>query len=117
MSSYVLLGALLLPLAHKTTTASLFPCIATAVAGAKLTSRRTAIGIAMTGAIGAAAATWLVEQLDLQPGQWRWLLALGDRLAHPSRYGGSPSDAFDVVVPSLPGFGFSGSAPDRGLLG
>ena len=28
-------------------------------------------------------------------------------LAFPSRHGGDPADAFDVVVPSLPGFGFS----------
>lgn len=29
-------------------------------------------------------------------------------LAHPERFGGSKDDAFDVVAPSLPGFGFSG---------
>ena len=29
-------------------------------------------------------------------------------LAHPQRFGGSTDDAFDVIVPSLPGFGFSG---------
>jgi microsomal epoxide hydrolase len=29
-------------------------------------------------------------------------------LAHPQRYGGSIDDAFDVIVPSLPGYGFSG---------
>jgi microsomal epoxide hydrolase len=34
-----------------------------------------------------------------------------ERLAYPSRFGGDPDDAFDVVVPSLPGFGFSGK-PD-----
>src|SRR5579872_553563 len=28
-------------------------------------------------------------------------------LTDPERYGGSPEDAFDVVIPSLPGFGFS----------
>ena len=27
-------------------------------------------------------------------------------LAHPASYGGDPRDAFDVVVPSLPGYGF-----------
>jgi pimeloyl-ACP methyl ester carboxylesterase len=32
------------------------------------------------------------------------------RLTHPSRFGGDPADAFDVVVPSPPGFAFS-SAP------
>jgi microsomal epoxide hydrolase len=29
-------------------------------------------------------------------------------LAHPERFGGNEDDAFDVVAPSLPGFGFSG---------
>ncbi|WP_424137606.1 epoxide hydrolase family protein [Roseomonas chloroacetimidivorans] len=29
-------------------------------------------------------------------------------LAFPSRYGGTAEDAFDLVIPSLPGFGFSG---------
>ncbi|HEY8616483.1 epoxide hydrolase family protein [Phenylobacterium sp.] len=33
-------------------------------------------------------------------------------LAFPSRFGGSPDDAFDLVIPSLPGFGFS-SKPRR----
>ncbi len=33
-------------------------------------------------------------------------------LAHPERFGGSADDAFDVVAPALPGFGFSGK-PDR----
>ena len=28
-------------------------------------------------------------------------------LANPGAYGGDPADAFDVIVPSLPGFGFS----------
>src|SRR6185436_17517499 len=28
-------------------------------------------------------------------------------LSDPEKYGGSPDDAFDVVVPSIPGFGFS----------
>jgi microsomal epoxide hydrolase len=29
------------------------------------------------------------------------------RLTHPSRFGGDPADAFTVVAPSLPGYGFS----------
>jgi len=32
-------------------------------------------------------------------------------LAFPSRYGGEASEAFDLVIPSLPGYGFSGK-PD-----
>ncbi len=31
------------------------------------------------------------------------------RLAHPERFGGKKEDGFDVIVPSLPGFGFSSS--------
>ncbi len=33
-------------------------------------------------------------------------------LAHPERHGGNAADAFDVIVPSLPGYGFS-SKPAR----
>jgi len=32
---------------------------------------------------------------------------LVERLAHPERFGGREEDAFSVVVPSLPGYGFS----------
>ncbi|HEX7775099.1 MAG TPA: epoxide hydrolase [Parvibaculum sp.] len=35
-----------------------------------------------------------------------------EKLAFPSRFGGNASDAFDLVIPSLPGFGFS-SKPSR----
>lgn len=35
-----------------------------------------------------------------------------DQLAFPSRHGGKAADAFDLVIPSLPGFGFS-SKPVR----
>jgi pimeloyl-ACP methyl ester carboxylesterase len=31
-----------------------------------------------------------------------------EKLAFPSRHGGRQEDAFDLVIPSLPGFGFSG---------
>ena len=31
-----------------------------------------------------------------------------EKLAHPEKFGGNIKDSFDVVVPSLPGFGFSG---------
>ncbi|MGQ0569395.1 MAG: epoxide hydrolase family protein [Armatimonadota bacterium] len=36
-------------------------------------------------------------------------------LSDPFRYGGNPADAFDVVVPSLPGYGFSGPTHQRGI--
>ncbi|WP_374653433.1 epoxide hydrolase family protein [Phenylobacterium sp.] len=35
-----------------------------------------------------------------------------EKLAFPSRFGGRAEDAFDLVIPSLPGFGFS-SKPSR----
>ena len=35
-------------------------------------------------------------------------------LADPRRHGGDPADAFHVVVPSVPGFGFSGPTRDTG---
>nr|WP_261801832.1 hypothetical protein [Streptomyces sp. ISID311] len=31
-----------------------------------------------------------------------------DPLADPAAFGGDPADAFDVLVPALPGFGFPG---------
>ena len=37
---------------------------------------------------------------------FEFLEAIGP-LTDPARFGGSPEDAFDVVVPSVPGFGFS----------
>ncbi|MFH8443333.1 epoxide hydrolase family protein [Streptomyces sp. NPDC018026] len=36
------------------------------------------------------------------------------RLTHPTEFGGSRRDAFHVVVPSLPGFGFSDQPDDLG---
>ena len=36
-------------------------------------------------------------------------------LADPARYGGDPNDAFDVIVPSIPGFGFSGNPTVGGV--
>ena len=42
------------------------------------------------------------------PGSIVEFLAVIERLAHPERFGGQAADGIDVVVPSLPGFGFSG---------
>ena len=36
------------------------------------------------------------------------------RLTDPAAFGGDPRDAFDVVVPSLPGYGFSEARPQKG---
>ena len=37
-------------------------------------------------------------------------------LTDPARYGADPADSFDVIVPSLPGFGFSERPLQRGYL-
>ena len=36
-------------------------------------------------------------------------------LADPAAFGGDPADAFDVVVPSLPGYGFSSPLNTPGI--
>ena len=45
------------------------------------------------------------------PGGVVEFLEIIEPLAHPERFGGSSEDAFDVIAPSLPGFGFSGRPP------
>ncbi len=42
------------------------------------------------------------------PGSIIEFLDIIEQLAHPEKFGGKEEDAFDVVVPSLPGYGFSG---------
>jgi microsomal epoxide hydrolase len=46
------------------------------------------------------------------PGSIVEFLGCIERLAHPERFGGKVEDAFDLVIPSLPGYGFS-SPPAR----
>lgn len=48
------------------------------------------------------------------PGSIVDFLHLIGPLTDPAAYGGDPDDAFDVVVPSLPGFGFSGKPRQPG---
>ena len=43
------------------------------------------------------------------PGSIIEQLKIIDPLTNPPAHGGSASDAFDVVIPSLPGYGFSGT--------
>ncbi|MGY2112674.1 epoxide hydrolase family protein [Nocardia gipuzkoensis] len=43
---------------------------------------------------------------------WHWAKVI-DPLADPGAFGGDPADAFDVIVPSFPGFGFSAPLPDN----
>ena len=42
------------------------------------------------------------------PGSIVEFLHIIKKLAHPEKFGGNVEDAFDVIAPSLPGFGFSG---------
>ena len=48
------------------------------------------------------------------PGSVFEYIELIDRLADPAAHGGDPADAFHVVLPSLPGYGFSGPAHEPG---
>ncbi|MFM0075911.1 epoxide hydrolase [Paraburkholderia sediminicola] len=44
---------------------------------------------------------------------FEFIKAIGP-LTDPVAYGGRPEDAFDVVIPSIPGYGFSGKPKDLG---
>ena len=48
------------------------------------------------------------------PGSVIELLETVGPLTDPTKYGGSPADAFHLVLPSLPGYGFSGEPTDLG---
>ncbi|HYP68865.1 MAG TPA: epoxide hydrolase [Thiobacillaceae bacterium] len=48
------------------------------------------------------------------PGSVIELLKIVGPLTHPTAHGASASDAFDVVIPSLPGYGFSGKPTATG---
>jgi len=48
------------------------------------------------------------------PGSVIELLKIIDRLTNPTAHGGNASEAFDLVIPSLPGFGFSGKPTTTG---
>jgi pimeloyl-ACP methyl ester carboxylesterase len=48
------------------------------------------------------------------PGSVIELLAVIDPLTNPTAHGASASDAFDVVIPSIPGYGYSGKPRELG---
>ena len=48
------------------------------------------------------------------PGSVFEQLKIIDPLTNPTAYGGSAADAFDVVIPSMPGYGFSGKPTTTG---
>ncbi len=45
------------------------------------------------------------------PGSIAEFAKIIEPLAHPERFGGNAEDGFDVIAPSLPGYGFSGPPP------
>jgi pimeloyl-ACP methyl ester carboxylesterase len=48
------------------------------------------------------------------PGSVIEMLKIIDPLTNPTAHGASASDAFDVVIPSMPGYGYSGKPRDTG---
>jgi len=48
------------------------------------------------------------------PGSVIELLSIIGPLTNPTAHGGSAADAFDVVIPSMPGYGYSGKPRDTG---
>ena len=48
------------------------------------------------------------------PGSIIEQLKIIDPLTNPTAHGGNASDAFHLVIPSMPGYGFSGQPKDRG---
>src|ERR1043165_9504578 len=48
------------------------------------------------------------------PGSVIEMLKIIDPLTNPTAYGGRAEDAFDVVIPSMPGYGFSGKPTTTG---
>jgi pimeloyl-ACP methyl ester carboxylesterase len=49
------------------------------------------------------------------PGSFYEMAQVLGPLTDPAAHGGDPADAFDVVVPSLPGYGFSAAAQEGGM--
>jgi len=49
------------------------------------------------------------------PGSFCEMLKVIPRLSDPESHGGKAEDAFDVIIPSLPGYGFSDRPTQRGM--
>jgi pimeloyl-ACP methyl ester carboxylesterase len=48
------------------------------------------------------------------PGSAVWHLKIIERLTNPTAHGGTATDAFHVVIPEMPGYGFSGKPTSTG---
>ncbi len=64
---------------------------------------------------GVGPATYPLVITHGWPGSFFEFHALLDRLCDPAAFGCDPADAFDVVVPSLPGFAFSQAPVEPGM--
>jgi pimeloyl-ACP methyl ester carboxylesterase len=51
------------------------------------------------------------------PGSFLEFVPVLGLLSDPGAYGADPADAFTLIIPSLPGYGFSGAPPPTGLTG
>jgi len=65
------------------------------------------LGVHFVHQRGRGPAPFPVLVLHGWPSSFVQMLDLLPLLADPAGHGGAPEDAFDVVVPSLPGYGFS----------
>lgn len=72
------------------------------------------IGIHLIHARGRGPAPMPLLITHGWPSSFVEMLGLIPLLADPGAHGGDPADAFDVIVPSIPGFGFS-DRPGRGM--
>ncbi|MFI1912848.1 sensor histidine kinase [Nocardia sp. NPDC020380] len=72
MSVFMGSAALVLPMIHTTTAGALFPFVAAAAAGEKLSSRRAALAIVILGGITATVAAQVIGRLDPTASQWSW---------------------------------------------
>jgi microsomal epoxide hydrolase len=70
------------------------------------------IGIHMIAEPGSGANPLPLVLTHGWPGSFVEYLDIIEPLAHPERFGGNAEDGFTVIVPSLPGYGFS-AAPAR----
>jgi pimeloyl-ACP methyl ester carboxylesterase len=77
-------------------------------------ARVEGVGIHLIHARGRGPAPMPLLITHGWPSSFVEMLALVPLLADPRAHGGDPADAFDVIVPSVPGFGFS-DRPGRGM--
>ncbi|WP_375508727.1 epoxide hydrolase family protein [uncultured Caballeronia sp.] len=63
---------------------------------------------------GVGPAPYPLEITHGWPGSYFEFYSVLDQLCDPAAFGGDPSDAFDVVIPSIPGFAFSQAPIRRG---